>query len=104
MELEVNDPLHPKEFVFQLDQSAWVRLSQGRESKKGPFWDLFQTLEELSSGGKVSLPLTAGNYLELWHRKDDHSRMQVAATMRDLSRYKTIRASRKCRLPSYQWQ
>lgn len=47
-------------------------------------------LKAAVSSGQLVVPLSAAHYLELWHRREQRSREQVGAVMRDVTGYATI--------------
>lgn len=79
--------------VVFLDQHVWVALARDRGPDAAVVpGSLESRLQNLVNADKLWLPLSAQNYLELWNRREDSSRADVASVMRDLSKYLTILA------------
>lgn len=74
-----------------LDQHVWVLLARARKVT-GPNSDLEDLMVGAVEAGRLKLALNAINYMEIWNRGEDASRREVAAVMRDLSRYATVLA------------
>jgi len=79
--------------LVYLDQWVWVNLAKAASADEGGVYaDLLDRLRRLRSSGRIVLPLAAGNYLELLHRRSSKSRREVAKIMAGLSGYATLRA------------
>ncbi|MBK8469474.1 MAG: hypothetical protein IPL45_06700 [Actinomycetales bacterium] len=76
--------------VVYLDMNVWVSITRGCAQGDERWTALRSALEETVSRGQVVVPLSVAHYLELWHRRDQRSREQVGAVMRDVSGYATI--------------
>lgn len=70
--------------------NIWVAMARGRARGDGRWTAAFDCLSGSVECGRVVIPLTGANYLELWHRRDMLSREALGATMRDLSLYATF--------------
>lgn len=77
--------------VIYLDMNVWVQMAIGAK-RADPRWiGVRDSLMAAVSSGSASVPLSASHYLELWHRGDATSRMEVARLMRDVSGYATLK-------------
>lgn len=80
-----------------LDQNHWIALTKARVGHKDGkrFADVFVLLKEAVERGWVSVPLSLQHVMEVQHRSDYDSRLELAATMIELSRWHTICQQRK---------
>ena len=76
-----------QQLVF-LDQQHWVALL--RRAPGSQAGRVRHSLEQAVREGRVVVPLTAGHYLETWHRARWRSRHALAEVMRDLSGWRTL--------------
>jgi hypothetical protein len=76
--------------VVYLDMNVWVSMTRGGSQGDQRWMAARSALEAAVSGGQVVVPLAVAHYLELWHRREQRSREQVGAVMRDLTGYATI--------------
>ncbi len=79
-----------------LDQNHWVSLAKARVGHKDGerFADVLLLLSEAVDRGWVSLPLSMQHVMELQHRGDWQSRLDLAGTMVQLSRWHAITRDR----------
>lgn len=78
--------------IAYLDMNVWVSMARG-VSQDDPRWTVARSgLETAVSRGQAVLPLSVAHYLELWHRRDQRSREQIGALMRDATAYATLRS------------
>ncbi len=75
-----------------LDQLHWVSLTKARIGHKegARFEGALLVLREGVERGWVSCPLSMYHFMEAWYRRDAESRLQLAQTMSELSRWHTI--------------
>lgn len=80
-----------------LDQNHWVSLTKARVGHEGgdKFTDVLLLAREAVERGWVSFPLSQEHVMELWHRSDYQSRIELGVTMAELSRWHTIAQQRK---------
>jgi hypothetical protein len=79
------------QMIVYLDMNVWVQMAVGVK-KADPRWTRVRArLLDAVADGRVSFPLSAAHYLELWHRRDAASREDVARLMSDMSRYATLK-------------
>lgn len=78
-----------------LDQNKWIELARAARSPSAhpARHDIFMRLAFRSWAREVLIPLSATNYIEVWHRHDWRSRYRLAQVMRDLSQYCTLSAA-----------
>lgn len=76
--------------VLHLDQSAWVGLARAGNGKEIRFLPLRNRLATLVDEERLVVCLSSGNYLELWNRQGRNSRVALARTMAEISRYATL--------------
>ncbi len=76
--------------MVYLDMNIWVAMSRGSLHGDIRWKEARVGLERAVATGRVVVPLSVAHYLELWHRRDEQSREQVGALMRDISSYATI--------------
>lgn len=76
--------------VVYLDMNVWVTMARGNSQGDQRWTAACSGLEEAVSGGQAVVPLAIAHYLELWHRRDQRSREEVGALMRDVTGYATI--------------
>ncbi len=75
-----------------LDQKDWIGLLKARVGHRdgNRFHDALLVLREAVEHGWVSLPLSVEHVMEVHHRTDWESRVALAETMVELSRWHTI--------------
>lgn len=73
-----------------LDMTCWVQMARGLQTKDARWTEAATALECAARAGTITIPLSASNYLELWHRSNTASREQIGSLMRDLSGYATL--------------
>ncbi|MGO4680190.1 hypothetical protein [Microbacterium sp. 2MCAF23] len=76
--------------VVYLDMNVWVSMARGNSQGDQRWIAARSALEAAVSRGQAVVPLAVAHYLELWHRRDQRSREQVGALIRDLTGYATI--------------
>ncbi|WPR64377.1 hypothetical protein SLW73_16015 [Glutamicibacter protophormiae] len=79
-----------KPLVLYLDMNVWVELAVGSLRGKQRWEYVRARLQDAVDRGRITIPLSGANYLELWHRSSEESREDIGKLMRDLSQYKTI--------------
>lgn len=79
-----------------LDQNHWISLTKARVGHKegGRFDDVLVLLREAIDRGWVSCPLSMQHFMEVQNRSNFASRLQLAETMVELSRWHTIARQR----------
>jgi hypothetical protein len=85
------DP-NPDGALIYLDQWVWVKLAQAAASGVGIYAELLNLLIAMRASGRITVALSAGNYLELGHRRSTQSRRDVARVMAAISGYVTLSA------------
>lgn len=78
--------------VIYLDQNKWIELLRAKSgaASNSVALDVLEALRTAVSEQRIVVPLSAGNYLETWHRADSESRHALAALMREISGFATI--------------
>lgn len=76
--------------ILYLDMNIWVELTVGSARGNQRWENIRARLQEAVDRGRITVPLSGANYLELWHRSNKESREDIGILMRDLSKYKTI--------------
>lgn len=76
--------------VVYLDMNVWVSMARGSSQGDERWTAARSALEKAVSRGQAVIPLAPAHYMELWHRRDQRSREQLGALMRDLTGYATI--------------
>lgn len=76
--------------MVYLDMNVWVSMTRGCAQKDSRWIAARSGLEEAVSRGQMVAPLSAAHYLELWHRREQRSREEVGAVMRDVTGYATL--------------
>lgn len=76
--------------MVYLDMNVWVSMTRGCAQKDSRWIAARSGLEEAVSKGQMVAPLSAAHYLELWHRREQRSREEVGAVMRDVTGYATL--------------
>ena len=76
--------------VVYFDMNVWTMLAKGLKDKD-PTWDRrFEYLAAAVDAENVVIPLSAGHYLELWHRSSQKSREDIGRVTRRLSGFTTL--------------
>jgi hypothetical protein len=81
---------HDRPVVVYLDMNMWVSMVRGTSQGDQRWIAARSALETAVSRGQVVVPLAVAHYLELWHRREQRSREQVGALMREVTGYVTI--------------
>ncbi|WP_158709879.1 hypothetical protein [Streptomyces violaceoruber] len=77
--------------IVYLDQNKWVELLKAEKSgMDSPSLKAAAALREAVQSGSIVVPLSAGHYLETWHRSNSESRHALARVMRDLSQFSSL--------------
>ncbi len=75
-----------------LDQNKWVDLLKARVGhlRGDDYKDVLTVAREATARGWASFPLSQYHYMELSHRRDYQSRLELGGTMVELSRWHAI--------------
>jgi hypothetical protein len=77
--------------IVYLDQNKWVELLKAEKSGvDSPSLKAATALREAVHSGSIVVPLSAGHYLETWHRSNSKSRHDLARIMRELSKFSSL--------------
>lgn len=77
--------------IVYLDQNKWVEILKAeRSGVDSPPLAAAAALRKAVQSGSIVVPLSAGHYLETWHRSDWNSRHDLARIMCDLSQFSTF--------------
>ncbi|MFI8252772.1 hypothetical protein [Streptomyces filamentosus] len=77
--------------IVYLDQNKWVELLKAEKSGADtPSLAAAVALRQAVQSGAVVVPLSAGHYLETWHRSNWESRHELARIMRELSQFSSL--------------
>lgn len=84
------EPSPTRPVVVYLDMNVWVLMTRGCAQADTRWAAARSGLEAAVSNGQMVVPLAPAHYLELWHRREQRSREQVGAVMRDVTGYATM--------------
>ncbi|MFJ9636818.1 hypothetical protein [Streptomyces sp. NPDC101178] len=77
--------------IVYLDQNKWIDLLRAEKSgEDSPSLAAGAALRQAVAAGRAVVPLSAGHYLETWHRSNWESRHALARLMRDISQFSTL--------------
>lgn len=84
----IDTPARP--MMLYLDMNIWVDLAVGCANGDQRCENIRVGLQEAVDRGRIIVPLSTANYLELWHRSNKESREDIGTLMRDISKYSTV--------------